>query len=127
MSQGSITGSNAVPTPVVLPSAVGLSSEIRPFGQNVAARTEWDSPMFRLAQQQFLKAARIMQLDENVCDRLLFPQRTLIVSFACRRDDSVDVETVRGQRVDRCCPPGRQGALIVFGANGDFVKETRCE
>jgi glutamate dehydrogenase (NAD(P)+) len=34
---------------------------------------EWNSPMFRLAQQQFLKAAHIMSLDDNVRQRLLFP------------------------------------------------------
>ena len=27
---------------------------------------EWDAPMFRLAQQQFLKAAQIMGLDDNI-------------------------------------------------------------
>jgi len=35
------------------------------------ANVEWDSPMFRLAQQQFLRAAQIMDLDENVKLRLL--------------------------------------------------------
>ena len=106
MSQGSIIGSDAVAEPVVLPHVANLSPEIRPFGQNVAARTEWDSPMFRLAQQQFLKAARIMQLDENICNRLLYPQRTLIVSFPCRRDDYVDVETVFGYRVQHVLTMG---------------------
>ncbi len=30
---------------------------------------EWDAPMFRLAQQQFLKAAQIMGLDDNIRER----------------------------------------------------------
>ena len=58
-----------------------MSSTIHPFDQDIDDNTEWDSPMFRLAQQQFLKAAEIMSLDENVRDRLLFPQRSLTVSF----------------------------------------------
>jgi glutamate dehydrogenase (NAD(P)+) len=60
---------------------------------------EWNSPMFRLAQQQFLKAAHIMELDDNVRQRLLFPERTLVVSFPFRRDKREVVETVFGYRV----------------------------
>ena len=44
--------------------------------QALVENAEWDSPMFRLAQNQFLQAAEIMGLDENVRERLLFPQRT---------------------------------------------------
>ena len=43
--------------------------------------------MLRLAQQQFLKAANLMDLDENVTERLLYPQRTLLVSFPFRQDE----------------------------------------
>ncbi|HAW30239.1 MAG TPA: glutamate dehydrogenase, partial [Planctomycetaceae bacterium] len=46
---------------------------------------EWDSPMFRLAQRQFLKAAQFMGLDDNIRQRLLFPQRTLVVTLPFRR------------------------------------------
>jgi glutamate dehydrogenase (NAD(P)+) len=55
--------------------------------------------MFRLAQQQFLKAAHLMGLDDNVRQRLLFPQRSHVVSFPFRRDDYKEVETVFGYRV----------------------------
>ncbi len=41
---------------------------------------EWDSPMFNLAQQQFLGAADLMGLDQNLKKRLLFLQRTQIAS-----------------------------------------------
>jgi glutamate dehydrogenase (NAD(P)+) len=60
---------------------------------------EWNSPMFRLSQQQFLKAAHVMDLDDNVRQRLLFPQRSLVVSFPFRRDNRDVVETVFGYRV----------------------------
>jgi glutamate dehydrogenase (NAD(P)+) len=64
-----------------------------------ARSSEWQSDMFRLAQQQFLKAAYIMDLDDNVRQRLLFPQRTMLVSFPFRRDRRDVVETVFGYRV----------------------------
>jgi len=60
---------------------------------------EWDSPMFRLAQRQFLKAAQLMGLDDNIRQRLLFPQRTMVVSFPFRRDQYAEVENVFGYRV----------------------------
>jgi glutamate dehydrogenase (NAD(P)+) len=67
---------------------------------------EWDSPTFRLAQQQFLKAAQIMNLDDNIRQRLLFPQRTQVVSFPFFRDDRAQVETVFGYRVQHVLTMG---------------------
>jgi glutamate dehydrogenase (NAD(P)+) len=64
-----------------------------------ARSSEWQSEMFRQAQQQFLKAAYIMDLDDNIRQRLLFPQRTMLVSFPFRRDRRDVVETVFGYRV----------------------------
>lgn len=72
----------------------------------LAGNAEWDSPMFRLAQEQFLNAAEIMNLDENVRERLLFPQRTLIVSFPFRRDEYSQVETAFGYRVQHVLTMG---------------------
>ena len=67
---------------------------------------EWDSPMFRLAQQQFLKAAQIMGLDDNIRERLLFPQRTHVVTLPFRRDEYNLVETVFGYRVQHLLTMG---------------------
>lgn len=64
-----------------------------------AEHKEWDSPMLHLAQQQFLKAAHIMGLDDNVRQRLLFPQRSLVVTLPFRRDAYDQVETVFAYRV----------------------------
>jgi len=75
--------------------------------ERVRARSaEWDSPMFRLAQQQFLKAAQLMGLDDNIRQRLLFPQRSLLVSFPFRRDDHDQVENVFGYRVQHVLTMG---------------------
>ena len=78
----------------------------RKVRRRLARNAEWDSPMFRLAQEQFLKAAEIMNLDENVRERLLFPQRTLIVSFPFRRDEYSQVETAFGYRVQHVLTMG---------------------
>lgn len=67
---------------------------------------EFRSPMLHSAQQQFLKAAEIMRLDENVRERLLYPQRTLVVSLPFRRDDYRHVETVIGYRVQHVLTMG---------------------
>jgi glutamate dehydrogenase (NAD(P)+) len=67
---------------------------------------EWDSPMFHLAQQQFMKAAQIMGLDENIRERLLWPQRTLVVALPFRRDEYEEVETVFGYRVQHVLTMG---------------------
>ena len=71
-----------------------------------ARREEWNSPMFRLAQQQFLKAAYIVDLDDNLLQRLLFPQRSQVVTFPFRRDDETQVETVFGYRVQHVLSMG---------------------
>lgn len=71
-----------------------------------AEHAEWDSPMFHLAQQQFLKSAQIMGLDDNVRQRLLFPQRTMSVTLPFRRDDYQYVENVFGYRVQHVLTMG---------------------
>jgi glutamate dehydrogenase (NAD(P)+) len=71
-----------------------------------ARNAEWDSPMFTLAHQQFLKAAQLMGLDDNLRQRLLFPQRTLVVTFPFRRDEYQQVETVFGYRVQHVLTMG---------------------
>ncbi len=73
---------------------------------NAVANAEWDSPILRLAQQQFLKAAGQMNLDVNLKQRLLYPQRTLLVSFPFRQDEYRDVETVFGYRVQHILTMG---------------------
>lgn len=88
-------------------NSVSLGRAIRYTLARVRARShEWDGPMFRLAQQQFLKAAQIMGLDDNIRQRLLFPQRTQLVSFPFFRDDRKQVETVFGYRVQHVLTMG---------------------
>src|SRR5262249_58545733 len=79
-----------------------------------AGSGEFDSPMFRLAQQQFLKAAQLMNLDDNVRQRLLFPQRAQVVTLPFWRDDHKMVENVFGYRVQHVLTMGPTKGGIRF-------------
>jgi len=83
-----------------------MKPSARPSRNPLNPYAEWDDPMFRLAQEQFLRAAKFMNLDENIRDRLLFPQRALMVSFPARRDKYTEVETVFGYRVQHVLTMG---------------------
>jgi glutamate dehydrogenase (NAD(P)+) len=84
-----------------------LMRSIRYARERIRARSaEWASPAFRLAHQQFLKAAQIMGLDDNLRQRLVFPARSQIVSLPFRRDRYDVVETVFGYRVQHILTMG---------------------
>jgi glutamate dehydrogenase (NAD(P)+) len=84
-----------------------LTRSIRYALERTRARSrEWASPAFRLAHQQFLKAAQIMGLDDNVRQRLVFPARAQLVSLPFRRDRYDVVETVFGYRVQHILTMG---------------------
>ena len=85
-----------------------------------AEHGEWDSPMFHLAQQQFLKTAQFMGLDDNVRQRLLFPQRTLVVALPFRRDDYHQVESVFGYRVQHLLTMGPTKGGIRYDEDVDL-------
>jgi glutamate dehydrogenase (NAD(P)+) len=70
------------------------------------ARPEWDTPMYRLAVAQLDRAATLMQLDDNIWERLRTPQRALVVSFPFRRDNYSTVDTVFGYRVQHLLSMG---------------------
>ncbi|RDV37118.1 response regulator [Bradymonadaceae bacterium TMQ3] len=84
-----------------------LSRSVRYALERARARAgEWKSPMLRLAHQQFLKAAQRMNLDDNLRQRLLFPQRSQVVTLPFRRDNYGQVETVFGYRVQHVLTMG---------------------
>lgn len=88
-------------------SAPRLDRAVRYVLERTQARsTEWSSPMLRLAHQQFLKAAQWLDIDDNLRQRLLFPQRTRLVSFPFRRDEYEQIETVFGYRVQHLLTMG---------------------
>lgn len=88
-------------------NAARLDRAVRYALERTRARaSEWHSPMLRLAHQQFMKAAQMLDIDDNIRQRLLFPQRTQLVSFPFRRDEYNQVETVFGYRVQHVLTMG---------------------
>lgn len=67
---------------------------------------EWASPMLEEAVAQFEAVADLMDLDDNLRERLIHPQRSMVVSFPFRRDDYDDVDTVYGYRVQHTSTMG---------------------
>lgn len=49
--------------------------------------SEYDTPIYRMAVEQFKRAAKHLDLDPNISERLIRPQRALIVSVPVRMDD----------------------------------------
>ena len=72
----------------------------------VSDQMEWDSPMYSEAVAQFEHVAEVMNLDDNVRERLTKPQRALVVTFPFRRDEYADVGTVFGYRVQHLLTVG---------------------
>ena len=67
---------------------------------------EWDSPMYREAANQFENVAELMNLDDNVRERLSMPQRSLVVTFPYRTDEYSKVRTAFGYRVQHVLTMG---------------------
>ena len=60
--------------------------------------SEYETPISRMAVEQFERAAKHLDLDPNISERLKRPQRALIVSVPIRMDDG-SVEVFDGYRV----------------------------
>ncbi|MFM7606865.1 MAG: glutamate dehydrogenase, partial [Prosthecobacter sp.] len=58
----------------------------------------YDSPVFRMACQQFDLVADFLDIPASARDRLKFPKRSVSVSMPVRRDDG-SVTTFMGYRV----------------------------
>jgi glutamate dehydrogenase (NAD(P)+) len=62
--------------------------------------------MYRLAVAQLDRTAALMELDDNIWERLRTPQRAHVVSFPFRRDSYDKVDTVFGYRVQHLTTMG---------------------
>lgn len=71
-----------------------------------ARGAEWSSSMLHLAQQQFLKAAYILGVEDDIRQRLLFPERAQIAALPFKRDEAGHVETVFAYRVQHVLTMG---------------------
>ena len=70
----------------------------------------FSSPLFKDAIEQLTEAARVMNLDPNVLERLIYPKRALQVAVPIRLDDG-SVKTFLGFRVQHnmTMGPGKGG------------------
>ena len=71
----------------------------------VAPGAEWRSELYRVAVDQFTRAADLLDVEEEVRVRLLEPRRALVVNFPVRRDDG-SVESFTGYRVQHTLTMG---------------------
>ncbi len=71
----------------------------------VAPGSEWRSELYRVAIDQFTRAADLLDVEEEIRARLLEPRRALVVNFPVRRDDGT-VESFTGYRVQHTLTMG---------------------
>ncbi len=62
--------------------------------------------MFHEAVQQFDTVAELINVDDNIRERLRHPQRSVMVTFPFRRDEYKEVNTVYGYRVQHLLTMG---------------------
>jgi glutamate dehydrogenase (NAD(P)+) len=79
----------------------------------VAPGAEWRSELYRVAQEQFERAADLLGLERELRSRLLEPRRALVVNFPVRRD-SGEVEEFTGYRVQHTLAVGPAKGGIRF-------------
>ena len=90
-----------------------MSAETRLDAVEMAA-SEWDSSMYREAVGQFEQVAELMNVDDNVRERLSMPQRSLMVTFPYRMDDYSEVRNAVGYRVQHVLTMGPTKGGIRF-------------
>ena len=83
----------------------------------VTNEMEWDSPMYREAVAQFENVAEIINLDDNVRERLSKPQRSLVVTFPYRTDEYSKVRTAFGYRVQHLLTMGPTKGGVRYAAD----------
>ncbi len=79
----------------------------------VAPGAEWRSELYRVALEQFERAASVLGLDADLRERLLEPRRSLVVNFPMRRDDG-EVQEFTGYRVQHTLVMGPAKGGIRF-------------
>jgi glutamate dehydrogenase (NAD(P)+) len=66
---------------------------------------EWDSPLYRVALEQFETTADILDLDDEARTRLAEPRRSMVVNFPVRMDDG-SARAFTGYRVQHTLTMG---------------------
>jgi len=76
--------------------------------------TEWHSELYRVAVDQFRRAADLLGLEEEIRARLLEPRRALVVNFPVRLDDG-EVQSFTGYRVQHTLTMGPMKGGFRYG------------
>ena len=80
----------------------------------VAPGFEWHSELYRVAIDQFRRAADLLGLEEEIRARLLEPRRALVVNFPVRLDDG-EVQSFTGYRVQHTLTMGPMKGGFRYG------------
>jgi len=75
------------------------------ISDDVAGGREWGSELYRIARDQFGRAAAMLDLDAEFVARLADPRRSLVVNFPVRMD-SGEVRSMTGYRVQHTLTMG---------------------
>jgi glutamate dehydrogenase (NAD(P)+) len=75
---------------------------------------EWRSELYRIALEQFTRAADLLGVEPEIRARLIEPRRALVVNFPVRRD-SGEVETFTGYRVQHTLTMGPMKGGVRYG------------
>ena len=79
----------------------------------VSPGAEWRSELYRIAVEQFQRAADVLELEPDIRERLVEPRRGLIVNFPLRRD-SGEIQELTGYRVQHTLVMGPTKGGIRF-------------
>ena len=75
---------------------------------------EWQSELYRVAVDQFRRAADLLDLEDEIRARLLEPRRSLVVNFPVRLDDG-NVTSFTGYRVQHTLTMGPMKGGFRYG------------
>jgi glutamate dehydrogenase (NAD(P)+) len=76
--------------------------------------SEWHSELYRVAVDQFRRAADVLDLEPEIRARLLEPRRALVVNFPVRLDDG-EVQSFTGYRVQHTLTMGPMKGGFRYG------------
>jgi glutamate dehydrogenase (NAD(P)+) len=76
--------------------------------------SEWHSELYRIAVDQFRRAADLLGLEKEIRARLLEPRRSLVVNFPVRLDDG-EVQSFTGYRVQHTLTMGPMKGGFRYG------------
>ena len=82
------------------------------------------SPMYREVVEQLERVGALLDVDENVLERLRYPQRSITVTFPYRRDDYSDVDTMIGYRVQHILHMGPTKGGVRFAPDVNLGEVT---